>query len=137
MNLSRPAFFAAAAVLIAALATVAVLHHDGWRVVRAGPGAPVAASTAGTPRCTDMFVPDKPVNLGDARCLGQFGEPRAIGWHACTRARRLATVDATTGAPAGFAFDGQRYVAVEGELAADPRFAAAMDDCFDTPPPPR
>jgi hypothetical protein len=39
-------------------------------------------------------------------------------------------VTANTGAPAGFAFDGGVFVAAVGELAADARFAAAMDNCF-------
>lgn len=123
---ARAAAFAVAALFIAAGAIA--LYAHGWRLVRV-PTAVTPQPAAGAPRCVDMFVPGKVVQLGDARCLGPNGEVHTIGWHACTGARRLATVDATTGAPAGYAFDGQPYVVAQGDLAADRRFAAALDDC--------
>ncbi len=130
----RAAFFAVAALLIAALATAGYLYNDGWRLVRI---PAQAAPAVFVPRCADMFVPGQVLQLRDARCLGVHGEPHTIGWHPCTRGRRLATVDATTGAPQGYGFDGGPYVAVSGVLAADKGFSAAMDSCFETPPPPR
>ncbi len=124
----RAALFAAAGVLFAALVGAGWLHQQGWRIVRV-PAVGLPAVGGNLPSCAAMFVPGQTVQLGNAACTGSHGEVIAIPWHSCTRARRLATVDAATGAPAGFAFDGGPFTAASGELAADPRFADALDDC--------
>lgn len=130
MSTTRAAAFAFAALLIAA--GTATLYLTGWRLVH----YPPLAAGGTVPRCAAMFQPGMTVHLGDANCLGPHSEPHTIGWHACTRGRRLATVDATTGALQGYGFDGGPYAAVSGVLAADAGFAAAMNECYQTPPPP-
>lgn len=88
------------------------------------------------PACAEVFVPGKPVEgaLALAGCTNPAGTVQVIGGHDCQDGGKLWQVDASSGAPAGFGFEGKKYVAVKGEVAADRGYKRAYDACMSDKP---
>ncbi|MEU4238857.1 hypothetical protein [Actinoplanes sp. NPDC026619] len=89
------------------------------------------AQAAALPPCKDVFVVGKPVDKAKATagCTSPSGGEVQIGAIDCTDATALWQVDASTGAPAGYARDGQTYQLVKGEIASDAAYKKAYESC--------
>lgn len=95
-----------------------------------------AETAPALPECAEVFVPGKPVDgaLALAGCTNPAGTVQAIGGHDCQNGGKLWQVDANSGAPAGYGFEGKKYVAVKGETAADRGYKRAYDACMSDKP---
>lgn len=98
----------------------------------AAASAGAAAASPGVMRlCSDVFVPDKPVVGFNAEtgCTNKAGAVQFIGVVDCADGTKLWPVDAATGAPAGYAREGNAYQVVTGEVAADKGYKQAYETC--------
>lgn len=90
----------------------------------------IQASVAALPRCSEVFVPGEPIDDEAARagCRDASGDVQIVGSFDCADGRRLWQVDASTGAPAGWGFSGEKYKASD-DPANDPEYAKAYASC--------
>lgn len=122
----------AAAGLGAAVALF-LLDRDPAAQTPVAPATPTEASpsqAATLPKCGDIFRPGQVIDPTSAPdgCTGPTGTAHAGLYHECTDGRRLYTIDAAMGAPAGWGLTGDVYHAV-ADAAGDPDFARAYKEC--------
>ncbi len=98
-------------------------------------GVPAWASPPVRPKCAEVFVPGKTIVFPPAEaakgCADPDGGINVVGSFRCGDGRHLFQVDASSGAPRGWGFDGPGdvYHASAGEVASDPGYSAAYDKC--------
>jgi hypothetical protein len=116
--------------VVMAAALVSALTGCSSPPSQATPNAPIAQSPD-LPACATVFQPGKVVDKAQATagCTSPSGSVQVAGFSDCKDGTVLWQVDATTGAPAGFAREGQPYQTVEGEAAADPGYNKAYEAC--------
>lgn len=99
----------------------------------AGGTMPAVVSQPPRPKCADVFVPGKRIAFPPAEaakgCADPDGGINIVGSFRCGDGRHLFQVDAATGAPRGWGFDGEAYHATPGEVASDAGYAKAYDEC--------
>lgn len=97
--------------------------------------APVE-KTAAPPACSEVFVPGQTVDKTKltAGCLSPSGTTVMVGFFDCTDGTVLWQVDATSGAPAGYAREGKPYKTVKGDGAADAGYKKAYAACHNDKP---
>lgn len=78
------------------------------------------------------FTPGQPVRVpvDGPQCVDPDGHPVILGAFRCVDGTHLWQVDATTGAVAGWGFDGRPYIAGSSQ---DPAYAAAYATCHGQP----
>ena len=81
--------------------------------------------------CKEMYVPGKVIDEKKALagCMGPRNVISAGSFFNCADGRALFSVDAQSGAPAGWGFGGEKFHAVKGEIAADSGYSKAYGDC--------
>lgn len=97
-----------------------------------GAAAVAPVSQPALPACREVFVPGKVVDKAKAAggCTSPSGTLVAVGAFDCSDGQVLWQVDASTGAPAGYAHEGKPYVTVKGDAAADPGYKRAYNACI-------
>lgn len=83
------------------------------------------------PPCKDLFRPGQRIDYEKAKngCTDPDGGIHFLGNFRCADGRHLWSVDANTGAPKGWGFDGDVFHTVTGDIAADPAYSRAYQTC--------
>ena len=91
------------------------------------------ATTSALRQCAAVFVLGQPirVQLDGPQCANPDGTAVFLGAFRCIDGRHLWQVDATTGAVAGYGFDGGPY---RRGTSTDPGYAAAYTACHQQQP---
>jgi hypothetical protein len=86
------------------------------------------ASLATLPQCSDMFQPGRSIHAPAVgpQCADPDGKWVVVGSFRCADGRHLWQVDASTGAPAGYGFDGRPY---QRGTSSDPGYSVAYATC--------
>ena len=89
-----------------------------------------AAAQNALPVCKEVFVPGKVIDAKKAAagCKDAHGQVHLLGVFTCADGRALYSVDADTGAPAGWGYGGGKFHAAK-DPAADPGYGKAYDAC--------
>lgn len=111
-----------AVVLLAACSS----NEEGTRP----PTADGVASTPALPKCAEVFKLGQKIDQDKAKggCLDPGGGVQLVGAHRCNDGRYLWQVDASTGAPAGWGFGNDVFVASK-DAASDPAYSKAYEKC--------
>lgn len=125
--------------IIITLATVGLLAACGSPSTTGTPTTAPASSTAPAanpsislpPLCSDLFKEGQTVDYEAAKggCTDPDGNIYSAPYFRCNDGTHLFQIDAKSGAQNGYGFEGQPYVVVAGETAADKGYAKAYADC--------
>jgi hypothetical protein len=98
-----------------------------------GDGSTSPASAPTTPAllaCSDLFKPGQKIEQAEAErgCLDRTGGVQVVGGFRCEDGRDLWVMDSSTGAPAGWGFGNDEFVAVQ-DTASESGFQKAYETC--------
>lgn len=96
-----------------------------------GSNSPASAPTApALLACSDLFKPGQKIEQAQAErgCLDRSGGIQVVGGFRCDDGRDLWVMDSSTGAPAGWGFGDDEFVAVQ-DAASEAGFDKAYKSC--------
>lgn len=93
---------------------------------------PSGLAQPSAPACAEVFVPGKTVDIkgADFACKDPDGTVNFLTSWRCNDGKHLWQVDASSGPPAGYGFEGEPYQkAASNDVANDPGYGRAYDRC--------
>ncbi|GGN86349.1 hypothetical protein GCM10010112_67800 [Actinoplanes lobatus] len=121
--------------VMSAIGLIAIAGCSGPAPAQVIVNTPAPVATPVLPTCAEVFKPGQVVTSYDeqAGCTNKQGSIQFIGAHDCADGTKLWSVDATTGAPAGYARQGQPFRVVKGDIAASKGYKKAYQACQNKP----